>query len=131
MLLDVQEVTKRFGGLVAVDRMTPDGARRRDRGADRPERRGQEHRVQRDLGRARRNTGEMQFRGARCQPARSRDIAKLGLSRTFQHVRLLPQMSVLDNVAIGAHRREYPGLLVGVIAGAWRLDRRGRSEPAG
>ena len=58
----------------------------------------------------------------------SRDIARLGLSRTFQHVRLLPQMSVLDNVAIGAHRREHPGLIVGVIAGAWRLDRRGEGS---
>jgi branched-chain amino acid transport system permease protein len=48
----------------------------------------------------------------------------MGLSRTFQHVRLLPQMSVVDNVAIGAHRREYPGLLAGVFGGAWRLDRR-------
>ena len=46
------------------------------------------------------------------------------MSRTFQHVRLLPQMSVLDNVAIGAHRREYRGLLAGVLTGAWRLDRR-------
>ena len=39
-------------------------------------------------------------------------------------MRLLPQMTVVDNVAIGAHRREYPGLLVGVFGGAWRLDRR-------
>jgi branched-chain amino acid transport system permease protein len=31
---------------------------------------------------------------------------------------------VLENVAIGAHRRENPGLLAGVLAGAWRLDRR-------
>src|SRR5512145_21788 len=33
-------------------------------------------------------------------------------------------MSVIDNVAIGAHRREYRGLLAGVLTGAWRLDRR-------
>jgi branched-chain amino acid transport system permease protein len=46
------------------------------------------------------------------------------MSRTFQHVKLLPAMSVIDNVAIGAHRREYPGLFKGVITGAWRLDRR-------
>jgi hypothetical protein len=48
----------------------------------------------------------------------------LGLSRTFQHVRLMGQMSVLENVAIGAHRRENPGLVVGVLSGAWRLDRK-------
>ena len=41
------------------------------------------------------------------------------MSRTFQHVRLLPQMSVLENVAIGAHLRGSKG----VIASALRLDR--------
>jgi branched-chain amino acid transport system permease protein len=41
------------------------------------------------------------------------------MSRTFQHVRLLPNMSVLENVAIGAHRRGSKG----VLAAAWRLDR--------
>ena len=75
-----------------------------------------------------RRPARVRLRGARRRRSESRDIAKLGLSRTFQHVRLLPQMSVIDNVAIGAHRREYPGLVVGVVAGAWRLDRRDESQ---
>ena len=41
------------------------------------------------------------------------------MSRTFQHVRLLPKMTVLENVAIGAHRRGSKG----VLPAAWRLDR--------
>ena len=41
------------------------------------------------------------------------------MSRTFQHVRLLGQMSVLENVAIGAHLRGRKG----VLAAALRLDR--------
>ena len=45
--------------------------------------------------------------------------ARLGLSRTFQHVRLLGRMSVLENVAIGAHLRGHRG----VMPAAWRLDR--------
>lgn len=69
-------------------------------------------------------SGSVRFRGHELTGRSSREIALLGMSRTFQHVRLLPQMSVLDNVAIGAHRREYPGLLTGVLTGAWRLDRR-------
>jgi branched-chain amino acid transport system permease protein len=52
----------------------------------------------------------------------SREIARLGMSRTFQHVRLLPTMSVLENVAIGAHLRGSKG----VWPSAWRLDRRKR-----
>ncbi|MCG2606195.1 MAG: ABC transporter ATP-binding protein, partial [Achromobacter sp.] len=46
-------------------------------------------------------------------------LARRGLSRTFQHVRLLGRMSVLENVAIGAHLRGHRG----VLPAAWRLDR--------
>jgi branched-chain amino acid transport system permease protein len=49
-----------------------------------------------------------------------RRIAAAGLARSFQHVKLLPAMSVLDNVAIGAHLRGHSGWL----RSALRLDRR-------
>ena len=49
----------------------------------------------------------------------ARDLARRGMSRTFQHVRLLGQMTVLENVAIGAHLRGGRG----VAAAALRLDR--------
>jgi ABC-type branched-subunit amino acid transport system ATPase component len=41
----------------------------------------------------------------------SREIAKLGMSRTFQHVRLLAGMTVLENAAIGAHLRGSKGVM--------------------
>ncbi|SEJ42040.1 branched-chain amino acid transport system permease protein [Pseudomonas linyingensis] len=56
-------------------------------------------------------SGEIRFRGERIDGLSSRRIARLGVSRTFQHVRLLPQMSVLENVALGAHMRGESGLL--------------------
>jgi branched-chain amino acid transport system permease protein len=74
------------------------------------------------------SAGSVRFRGREIAGRPARDIALMGLSRTFQHVRLLPQMSVIDNVAIGAHRREYPGLFAGVLTGAWRLDRNDESR---
>jgi branched-chain amino acid transport system permease protein len=49
--------------------------------------------------------GEIVF-SANASTACPREIARLGMSRTFQHVRLLPNMSVLENVAIGAHARQ-------------------------
>ncbi len=130
-LLDVQRISKRFGGLVAVDQMSlavvpgeivaligPNGA-------------GKTTVFNVISGVLDASSGAVRFGGRDIAQAESRDIAKMGLSRTFQHVRLLPQMSVLDNVAIGAHRREYPGLVAGVIGGAWRLDRRAETQLLG
>src|SRR5207248_2608843 len=48
-----------------------------------------------------------------------KEVVKLGISRTFQHVKLVPDMSVLENVAIGAHLRGNACAL----ASMFRLDR--------
>jgi branched-chain amino acid transport system permease protein len=124
VLLEVDKATRRFGGLVAVNEMAlavrageivaligPNGA-------------GKSTMFNLVSGVLDPTSGSVKFRGQEVAGRASRDIALMGMSRTFQHVRLLPQMSVLDNVAIGAHRREYRGLLAGVLTGAWRLDRR-------
>jgi len=124
VLLEVREATKRFGGLVAVNAMGlqvrageivaligPNGA-------------GKSTMFNLISGVLDVTSGSVRFRSREVANHSPREIARLGLSRTFQHVRLLPQMSVIDNVAIGAHRREYPGLLAGVFGGAWRLDRK-------
>ncbi|HEY8332081.1 ABC transporter permease subunit [Pseudomonas veronii] len=57
------------------------------------------------------NAGQIVFLGQRIDGLSPRAIARLGVSRTFQHVRLLPDMSVLENVALGAHARGKAGLL--------------------
>jgi branched-chain amino acid transport system permease protein len=49
----------------------------------------------------------------------SREIVRLGIGRSFQHVHLLPEMTVLENVAIGAHLRARHGVLASALA----LDR--------
>jgi branched-chain amino acid transport system permease protein len=123
-LLDAQGVTKRFGGLVAVNDMNitvrageivaligPNGA-------------GKSTMFNLMSGVLDPTSGDVTLRGKPVAGRSAREIAALGLSRTFQHVKLLGQMSVLENVAIGAHRRENPGLALGVLTGAWRLDRR-------
>jgi len=127
-LLEVKGATKRFGGLVAVNDMHlsvkageivaligPNGA-------------GKSTMFNLISGVLQPTAGEVRFRGRPVAGRSSREISRLGMSRTFQHVKLLPAMTVIDNVAIGAHRREYPGLLKGVITGAWRLDRREESR---
>src|SRR6185312_7620777 len=46
-------------------------------------------------------------------------VAALGVARTFQHVKLLPDRSVLENVALGAHLSGRAGVLRAIL----RLDR--------
>ena len=124
VLLEVDRVTRRFGGLVAVNEMALDVRAGEIVALIGPNGAGKSTMFNLVSGVLDPTSGSVRFRGQEVAGLASRQIALMGMSRTFQHVRLLPQMSVLDNVAIGAHRREYRGLLAGVLAGAWRLDRR-------
>ncbi len=63
--------------------------------------------------------GVVNFRGERIDTLSARAIAMRGMARTFQQVHLLPSMSVLENVAIGAHQRGEKG----VVSAALRLER--------
>ena len=92
---------------------------RRDRGADRPERRRQEHDLQPDHRRAGASGGTISVLGTSIDKAPPQQVVKLGIARTFQHVKLVPDMTVLENVAIGAHLRGRAGAL----ASMFRLDR--------
>ena len=92
----------------------------RDRGADRPERRRQEHDLQSHHRRAARRPAATSPCSARpIYNAPPQEIVDLGVSRTFQHVKLVPDMTVLENVAIGTHLRGRAGAL----ASMFRLDR--------
>ncbi len=63
--------------------------------------------------------GEIHFRGERIDNCIGREIARRGIARTYQHVRILPAMSVLENAAIGAYLRGRKG----IWSASLRLDR--------
>lgn len=63
--------------------------------------------------------GAVAFAGTAITGSRPQAVAGLGIARSFQHVKLLPEMSVLDNVALGAHLRGRAGFIQGLL----RLDR--------
>lgn len=124
VILEVKEVTRLFGGLVANNQVNfcvrageilaligPNGAGKSTMfnqisGVDTP------------------TSGDIVFLGKSVAGHNSREIARLGMSRSFQHVRLLPRMSVLENVAIGTHQRGSRG----VFPAAWRFDREEESR---
>ena len=64
--------------------------------------------------------GQVRFLDQEVVGMTQRQVARLGLARTFQHVKLRPRMSLLDNVALGAHARTKAGL----IRAGLRLDRK-------
>src|SRR5690606_21283900 len=74
--------------------------------------------------------GEVRFLGQRIDAMRARRIARLGMSRTFQHVRLLPTMSVLENVALGAHLRGARGVVAATRHAERAEERRLLAEAA-
>ena len=63
--------------------------------------------------------GTISILGKKIDNAPPQEVTKLGIARTFQHVKLVPDMTVLENVAIGAHLRGHAG----AISSMFRLDR--------
>jgi branched-chain amino acid transport system permease protein len=118
-VLDATAVSKRFGGLLANNNVDlqvrsgeihaligPNGAGKSTffnmiSGVDDP------------------TSGSVRLLGRDMRAQASRVFAAVGLARTFQHVRLLGNRSVLDNVALGAHLRGHSGWIASML----RLDR--------
>src|SRR4030095_9963134 len=64
-------------------------------------------------------TAEVRDRGQPIGGLPSRAIARRGISRTFQHVKMIPEMTVLENVALGGYLRGATGTVRAML----RLDR--------
>src|SRR5438094_9605874 len=110
-LLEAKQVTKRFGSLVAVNRVDvciepgtihaiigPNGA-------------GKTTLFNCVTGVHVQDEGTIVFKGRPLDGVKSHQRAMLGISRTFQNIRLFPQMTVLENVMVGRHCRTHAGLL--------------------
>ena len=146
-VLSVRKARKQFGGLVAVNDVSFDVRAGEIVGLIGPNGAGKSTLFNLITGVLPLTSGQVDYRGARVSGLTSRAIARLGLSRTFQHVRMIPDMSVLENVALGAHKRGGAGVLRSMLrldrqdehrllAEAWKqLERIGMStlanEPAG
>jgi len=110
LILSVRGATKRFGGLVAVNGIDFDVADREVMGLIGPNGSGKSTTLNLISGALPLTAGTISLRGSRISGLPAQDIARRGVSRTFQLVRLLPSMSVLENVVAGAvfaHRRRW------------------------
>ncbi len=109
-LLVVEQVRKTFGGLVAVNDVSFEVKAGQIVGLIGPNGAGKSTTFNLVTGVLRANGGSIRFRGERIDGLVSREIVRRGIGRTFQHVKLLPGMAVLENVALGAHLRGSAGI---------------------
>lgn len=119
-LLKAQGIEKRFGGLIANQGISLELRQGEILALIGPNGAGKSTLFDLLTGVQALDAGEVFFCGEAIHGMQARDIAKRGLCRSFQHVRLLPEMSVLENIALGAHLRGTHGPLHAVL----HLERR-------
>ncbi|HEX5707572.1 MAG TPA: ABC transporter ATP-binding protein [Pyrinomonadaceae bacterium] len=102
-VLRTSKCTIRFGGLVAVNELDMDVRPGEIYGLIGPNGAGKTTIFNLLTGVYRPTSGEIHFEGRRVDGLRPYEIAALGVSRTFQNIRLFPSMTVLENVMTACH----------------------------
>jgi branched-chain amino acid transport system ATP-binding protein len=107
-LLSVRDVTRRFGGIVAIDEVSLDVERGQIVGLIGPNGAGKTTLFNVITRLYRPDSGALDFEGKSLLHTPPHRIVRRGIARTFQNVELFRTMSVLDNVLVGAHSRTKP-----------------------
>jgi ABC-type branched-subunit amino acid transport system ATPase component/ABC-type branched-subunit amino acid transport system permease subunit len=118
-LLVIDHARKEFGGVVAVNDVSFDVGTREIVALIGPNGAGKSTTFNLVTGVLSLSAGTISVMGQTLKHAKPQDITRLGVSRTFQHVKLVADMTVLENVALGAHLRGHAGAIKSML----RLDR--------
>jgi branched-chain amino acid transport system permease protein len=119
IVLQASNIRKEFGGLIAVNDINFSVASGQIVGLIGPNGAGKSTTFNLITGVLSLTRGSVTFRGETISSLPSREIAKRGISRTFQHVKMIADVTVLENVALGAHLRGNKGAPSAML----RLDR--------
>ena len=114
-LLSVNSLSKRFGGLQAVDNVSFSVQRGSIRALIGPNGAGKTTLFNLISGVITPDGGSIMFDGSPVQGLKPHSIAGRGMARTFQHIRLFPKMSVLENLMIGRHIHSRAGFVAGML----------------
>ena len=116
-ILRVERLTKRFGGLVALSDVSFSINAGEIYGLIGPNGAGKTTLFNVLTGIYRQDEGHIHFQGLRLENATPDRIARLGIARTFQNIRLFANLSALENVMIGRHVRTRAGVFGAVLRG--------------
>ena len=129
-LLEVDTITKRFGGLLAVNAVSfevdtgeivsmigPNGA-------------GKTTAFNCVTGLYPVTSGDIRFNGRSITGLAPHRIAKLGITRTFQNIRLFAFMTAVDNVMVGAHSRMHSSPIDAILRAPWQVREERSTEEA-
>jgi branched-chain amino acid transport system ATP-binding protein len=116
VVLEARAVSKRFGGLVAVNSVDLDVGEGEIVGLIGPNGAGKTTFFNCLTGMETPTSGQIHYRGRRLAGSPDR-ITAAGLARTFQNIRLFPNMTVLENVLVGRHCRTREGILSAIGRG--------------
>ncbi|WP_247662375.1 ABC transporter ATP-binding protein [Micromonospora sp. U21] len=114
VLLEVDDVTLRFGGVVALDKINFQIYEGEILGLIGPNGAGKTTSFNVMTGVYKPTSGAVRFRGQKVTGRKPHQISQLGISRTFQNIRLFPEMTAMENVMVGTdsrHKTSVPGAL--------------------
>ncbi len=123
-LLKIDSVTRKFGGLTAVNEVSFGMKTGEILGLIGPNGAGKSTLFNLITGALKANSGTIAFLGTDITQLPQRAIAEAGMARTFQHVKLRPAMTLIDNTLLGVYPRTTAGFLKCLL----RLDRREEAQ---
>jgi branched-chain amino acid transport system ATP-binding protein len=126
-ILQVDNVTLRFGGVVALDDVSFSLRRGEIFGLIGPNGAGKTTCFNAMTGIYKPTSGQILFNGTTVTGLKKHEITRMGIARTFQNIRLFPEMTALENVMVGvdAHHK------TSVVSALFRLPRHWREEREG
>jgi branched-chain amino acid transport system ATP-binding protein len=127
VLLEVDDVTLRFGGVVALNQVSFSLRKGEIFGLIGPNGAGKTTCFNAMTGVYRPTSGAIRFQGESIVGKKKHEITRGGIARTFQNVRLFPEMTALENVMVGADAHHKTS----VVSALFRLPRHWREERTG
>ncbi|MGE5850173.1 MAG: ABC transporter ATP-binding protein [Candidatus Methylomirabilota bacterium] len=99
-ILEIRDLTKRFGGVMAINRCSLALSPGKIYGLIGPNGSGKTTLFNCIIGLERRDGGEVYFKGRRIDGLKPNRIARIGIGRTFQVIRIFPELTALENLLV-------------------------------